>query len=103
MQQMLAARTPGLNFTRSGGDGVQESTVNVRGFSSMLNGNQPLIYVDGIRVYNSPADGGGSGGSALDHINPEDIESIEIIKGPAAEALYGSAAAAGVIQIVTKP
>lgn len=103
MQQMLSARTPGLNFTRQSGGLGAAASINIRGFSSISIGNQPLIYVDGIRVDNSLGDAGGSAGSALDDINPEDIESIEIIKGPAAEALYGSEAAAGVIQIVTKP
>ena len=116
MQQMLAARTPGLNFTRSSGGLGTGSSINIRGFSSILIGNQPLIYVDGIRVDNSfglgpengysdgggSRDSGGSGGSALDDINPEDIESIEIIKGPAAATLYGTEASAGVIQIITK-
>ena len=96
-------------------DGVvgQGSSINIRGFSSLQTLNQPLIYVDGIRVDNSFTlgpdngfdgfrDAGGSGGSALDDINPEDIESIEIIKGPAAATLYGTEASAGVIQIVTK-
>ena len=45
---------------------------------------------------------GGSGDSALDDINPDDIESIEVIKGPAAAKLYGTEASAGVIQIITK-
>ena len=113
MQQMLSARTPGLNFTRADGVIGSGSAINIRGFSSILIGNQPLIYVDGIRVDNSfglgPANGitgfrdaGGSGGSALDDINPEDIASIEIIKGPAAATLYGTEASAGVIQIITK-
>ncbi len=113
MQQMLSARMPGLNFTRSDGTLGAGSAINIRGFSSILIGNQPLIYVDGIRVDNSFGlgpdngfdgwrDAGGSGGSALDDINPEDIESIEIIKGPAAATLYGTEASAGVIQIITK-
>ena len=87
--------------------------ISPRRFSSILIGNQPIIYVDGIRVDNSFGlgpdngfagfrDAGGSGGSALDDINPEDIESIEIIKGPAAAKLYGIEASAGVIQIITK-
>ncbi|MCH8812920.1 MAG: carboxypeptidase-like regulatory domain-containing protein [Gemmatimonadetes bacterium] len=87
--------------------------ISPRRFSSILIGNQPIIYVDGIRVDNSfglgpdhGSDGlrnvGGSGGSALDDINPEDIESIEIIKGPEAAKLYGTEASAGVIQIITK-
>ena len=102
MQRMLSARTPGLNFTRQSGGLGAGSSINIRGFSSILIGNQPLIYVDGIRVDNSLGDAGASGGSALDHINPDDIESIEIIKGPAAETLYGSMASGGVIQITTK-
>ena len=61
-------------------------------------GNQPLIYLDGIRIDGATT----AAGSALDDINPDDIESIEIIRGPEAEALYGNKAAAGVIQIVTK-
>ncbi len=115
MQQMLSARTPGLNFTRAAGGVGVGSAINIRGFSSILIGNQPLIYVDGIRVDNSFSQGpenfnslfsvrdaGGMGSSALDDINPEDIESIEIIKGPAAATLYGTEASAGVIQIITK-
>ncbi len=115
MQQMLSARTPGLNFTRAAGGIGVGSAINIRGFSSILIGNQPLIYVDGIRVDNSFSQGpenfnslfsvrdaGGMGSSALDDINPEDIESIEVIKGPAAATLYGSEASAGVIQIITK-
>ena len=91
------------------------SSINIRGFSSIEIGNQPLIYVDGIRVdsfcslgpENFPGilngrDASGSGASALDDINPEDIESIEIIKGPAAATLYGTEASAGVIQITLK-
>ena len=89
------------------------SSPNIRGFSSILIGNQPLIYVDGRRVDNSfglgPDNGfdglrnvGGSGDSALDDINPDDIESIDVVKGPAAVKLYGTEASAGVIQIITK-
>ncbi len=92
---------------------VTPGSINIRGFSSILIGNQPLIFVDGIRVDNSfglgPDNGsagfrdmGRSGDSALDDINPDDIESIEIIKGPAAAKLYGTEASAGVIQIITK-
>ena len=115
MQQLLSARTPGLNFTRAAGGIGLGSSINIRGFSSVLIGNQPLIYVDGIRVDNSfglgpdnfvsffqTQDYTGVGASALDDINPEDIESIEVIKGPAAATLYGSEASAGVIQIITK-
>ncbi len=63
--------------------------------TALGDGPEPLIYLDGIRI-------GYTEGGVLDMLNPDDIESIEIIKGGAAEALYGSIAAGGVIQIVTK-
>src|SRR6185503_964208 len=69
----------------------------------------PLIYVDGVRGSNASDAGpdrrGSSGGrriNVLNDFNPADIESIEIIKGPAAATLYGTEASAGVIQIITK-
>src|SRR5690606_26118567 len=70
--------------------------------------DQPLIYVDGVRVDNDVAagptnQGYGSGSiSRLGDFNPDDIQSIEIIKGPAAATLYGTEASAGVVQIITK-
>src|SRR5207248_4534973 len=70
--------------------------------------NEPIIVVDGVRVDNVPnADGGlgASGGQApsrLNDLNPEDWESVEVVKGPSAAALYGTDAANGVIQIRTK-
>ena len=87
-------------------DGVREirglrSALPVRatpGSSATETGPKPLIYIDGVRV----ATAAGLAGSPLDDFDPNDIESIEIIKGGAALALYGSEAAAGVIQIVTK-
>ena len=91
--------------------------IRLRGNQSVTMSNQPIIYVDGIRMqstedpstYNLPysvAGGSGSGSSVtpspLNNINPNDIERIEIIKGSAATTLYGTEAAAGVIQIFTK-
>jgi TonB-linked SusC/RagA family outer membrane protein len=113
MQEMLSGRTPGLTYNRSGGVVGGGAPVNIRGFSSIILGNQPLIYVDGVRVdntynlgpdaqYAGYQDFAGSAGSALDDIDPNSIESIEVIKGPAAATLYGSEASAGVIQIITK-
>ena len=80
--------------------------MRIRGVSSITMGSQPLIYVDGIRVDNI-TDGGpnlrdGPQVSSLDDFSPDEIESIEIIKGPAAATLYGTEASAGVIQIITK-
>jgi TonB-dependent starch-binding outer membrane protein SusC len=75
--------------------------------------NEPLLIIDGVRAQNSaianpvgmggqPMGVGGQTTSRLNDINPEDIESVEILKGPAAAALYGTAAANGVIQITTR-
>ena len=110
MQDLLQGRTPGLAFNRTGGQIGEGSIIRIRGVSSFSLGSQPLIYIDGIRMDNStnlgpslPNTGSGqSGASALNDINPNDIASIEIIKGPAAATLYGTEASAGVIQIITK-
>ena len=77
--------------------GTQRRAINIRGFSSIEIGNQPLIYVDGMRVYDS-----GACDSLLDDVNPDDIETIEIVKGPAAVGLYGEEASAGAIVITLK-
>ena len=106
VQDMLTARTPGLSFSETSGQVGGGTTIRVRGVSSLSLGTQPLIYVDGVRVDNNasagPNIGDGSQSSSLNTFNPEDIESIEIIKGPAAATLYGTEASAGVIQIITK-
>ena len=120
MQELLSGRTPGLQFTRRTGNVGSGSGIRIRGIGSFALHTNPLIYIDGIRVNNSTnagprvEDGGfeglGSSPSAqnkgttsvLDDLNPDDIESIEIIKGPAAGTLYGTEASAGVIQIITK-
>ncbi len=73
------------------------SSINIRGFSSSQVGNQPLIYLDGVRLdycYSQRRD--------LADLDPADIESIEVLKAPAAVALYGEEASAGAIQITLK-
>ncbi len=115
MQELLSGRTPGLQFTRRTGNVGSGSPIRVRGVGSFQLATNPLIYIDGIRVNNSSSagpsvgEGGGTGlneqqgtSNVLDDLNPDDIESIEIIKGPAAATLYGTEASAGVIQIITK-
>jgi TonB-dependent SusC/RagA subfamily outer membrane receptor len=79
-----------------------DQKVVIRGFSSIELGNQPLIYIDGVRVESTVDDPATGRRSVLDELSPDDIESIEVIKGGAATRLYGEAAAAGVIQIKTK-
>jgi len=102
--ELMTARTPGLSLVSNSGQTGSASNVRIRGTSSLNAGNQPIYYVDGVRI-DAGTVGGNSlmqPGSALDFINPDDIESIEVIKGPAAATLYGAEAATGVIQIITK-
>ncbi len=104
IEEVLTGRIPGLYVTQSGGNvGFNGSKVRIRGVSSVGVPNDPIVYVDGIRV-NSAVTSYGSqqATSRLNDINPQDIESIEVIKGPAAATLYGTEASNGVIQIITK-
>ncbi|MQA92089.1 MAG: TonB-dependent receptor [Gemmatimonas sp.] len=110
VQDLLTGQAPGLDFAVSAGNIGAGSPIRVRGVSSLELGQQPLIYVDGVRVNNATdagpflGNGAASGGevSVLEDFSPDEIESIEIIKGPAAATLYGTEASAGVIQIITK-
>ena len=107
MQDLLTARTPSLRFTNLMGNVGAGSSITIRGVGSFSDArNDPLIYVDGVRVNNEsqagPITGEGGIVNVLNDFNPEEIESIEVIKGPAAASLYGTEASAGVIQIITK-
>jgi TonB-linked SusC/RagA family outer membrane protein len=104
--QLLTGRIPGVDVATPGGTIGSSARVRIRGASSLSLSNDPLLIVDGIRVENSASSStigvGGQVPSRFNDINPEDIEKIDILKGPAAGALYGTAAANGVIQITTK-
>jgi TonB-dependent starch-binding outer membrane protein SusC len=104
--QLLTAKTPGVTIAQSTGTSGEGARVRIRGANSMSLSNEPLLIVDGVRIDNTAESNsigvGGQTPSRLNDINPEDIESFEIVKGPAAAALYGTAAANGVIQITTK-
>jgi TonB-linked SusC/RagA family outer membrane protein len=107
ISQLLTGKAPGVTVATSGGTTGSASRIRIRGANSVSLSNEPLVIVDGARINNDIGGTGtlGVGGQAssrLNDINPDDIESIEIIKGPAAAALYGTAAANGVIQIHTK-
>lgn len=106
LSSILSSRIPGVTVQTSGGTTGTGSRVRIRGSNSINLSNEPLIIVDGARVNNSPSSASiGVGGqviSRLEDFNPEDIETFDVIKGPAASALYGTAAANGVIQITTK-
>jgi TonB-linked SusC/RagA family outer membrane protein len=104
---LINGRAPGVVITGGTGRAGTGTVVNIRGRSTLSLSQQPLIYIDGVRVNNEVGTGtvrnqGGNVVSRLDDIAPEDIESIEILKGPAAGTLYGTEAANGVIQIITK-
>jgi TonB-dependent starch-binding outer membrane protein SusC len=103
--EVLQSKVPGLTLMPGSGEAGTSTNYRLRGAGSLYAGNNPTIYVDGVRVQ-SRGQGNytvfGQTSSSLDAINPNDIESIEVIKGPAAATLYGAEAAAGVIQIITK-
>ena len=103
--QLLSGRAAGVQVVTTGETGGG-SRIRIRGQSSLSLNNQPVVIIDGVRVSgaagNSAIGVGGATPSRLDDINPEEIESIEIVKGPSAATLYGTEAAAGVINITTK-
>jgi len=105
VRDLIGTRVPGVAIMGGSGAVGSGSTIRIRGASSLSLANNPIVYVDGVRIESGirPDGGFSSGaGSRLDDFSPEDIESIEIIKGPAAATLYGTEAANGVIQIITK-
>jgi outer membrane receptor protein involved in Fe transport len=115
MDQLLQARAPGMSVMQGTGSAGAGAQIRLRGAVSVSQSNQPIIYIDGIRVRsegyrrNAPAAGTDFTGrstnvqsSPLNDLNPGDIDRVEIIKGAAASTLYGTEAAAGVIQIFTK-
>lgn len=105
MGQVLSGRSAGVQVVSGGGTG-QGSRIRIRGQGSLNLNNEPVVIIDGIRVSSAAGSSaigvGGSGPSRLDDINPEEIESIEVIKGPSAATLYGTEAASGVVNITTK-
>jgi TonB-linked SusC/RagA family outer membrane protein len=108
IQQLLNGRAPGVFVNPATGNVGTGARIRIRGASSLSLSNEPLIYVDGVRVYSAAATGpinqgfGSTSISRINDINPDDIESVEVIKGPAAATLYGTEASNGVIQIITK-
>src|SRR5258705_6444752 len=103
----LAGKVPGVDIRGGQGEPGADASIQIRGVSS-FNGGEPLIVVDGIPYSNNlvntgnPFTQGGTYGSGFADLDPNDIESINILKGAAAAALYGSRAANGVLLITTK-
>ncbi len=104
----LQGKVSGVNITSTAGAPGSSSRVVIRGGSSITGSNQALIVVDGVPIDNSSILGGGSTLSSVDFgnrgndINPDDIESVTVLKGPGATALYGSRASNGALIITTK-
>ena len=113
VMEILQARSPGVQIQAGSGTPGTASDIRIRGASS-LTVTRPVVYIDGIRISTAglgnfdpsgqglSGNSGGQGANAWDLVDPSSIESIEIIKGPAASTLYGADAAGGVIQIITK-
>ena len=91
LEDVLQGRTSGVTIAANSGQPGSSEQVRVRGTTS-INSSDPLYVVDGV-----PLDGGG-----LDYLNPADIESVEVLKDAASQAIYGARAAAGVILVTTK-
>jgi TonB-linked SusC/RagA family outer membrane protein len=103
----LQSKVAGVNISTASGAPGASTRIIMRGISSLGGSNQPLFIVDGVPVSNSSSgstsiNGGTDFGNKANDINPEDIESITVLKGAAGTALYGSRAANGVIVITTK-
>src|SRR6187401_492199 len=103
----LAGKVPGVDIRGGQGAPGAAARIQIRGVSS-FNGGEPLIVVDGIPYSNNlvntsnPFSGGGTYGSGFGDLDPNDIETINILKGAAAAALYGPRAANGVLVMTTK-
>lgn len=101
----LQGKASGVNIVRSSGDPGAGSYIQIRGQSTITGNLQPLIILDGVPISNSSLGGGVDGvvqQSRLNDINPNDIESVEILKGASAAAIWGTRAANGVMVITTK-
>lgn len=102
MAEVLQGREPGVIVQQTGGMAGEGANILIRGGSSLSQANQPIIYVDCVRINSEGGQGGVGAASRLNDINPEAIARIEVLKGAAAATLYGTEASNGVIQIFTK-
>ena len=114
MINSLAGKTAGVQISRSASGLGGSVKMSIRGNRSVNGDNQPLYVIDGVPINSSSNDqtattiggnndgGNRDGGDGISNLNPDDIESMNILKGPAAAALYGSSAANGVVVITTK-
>ena len=105
VSQLLTGKTPGVQVIQSSGNAGGGFRFHMRSGGGLYGTGQPVIYVDGVRVNDVEIEGfgvGGQGYSTLSSLNPDDIENVEIIKGAAGGALYGTSGSNGVVLITTK-
>lgn len=98
LDQVLQGRAAGVYVTQNSGQPGGGVSVNIRGINTISGGSEPLYVIDGVQVMGTT----GPATNALSGINPNDIESYEILQGPTATAVYGSRAGNGVVVITTK-
>ena len=106
LSEMLSSRAAGVYVKTGSGSSAGGSRIRVRGSSSPSLANEPIIYVDGVRINSDPQSLSFANNqqvpSRFNDINPDEIESIDVLKGPSASTMYGTEAANGVILITTK-
>ncbi|MDF1549144.1 MAG: SusC/RagA family TonB-linked outer membrane protein [Bacteroidales bacterium] len=109
IEEALTGQVTGLQISSTGGQPGAATKMNIRGITSMSGSSQPLVVVDGFPLSEVNTSAGGAGGEAfgvqigaMSYINPDDIESIEVLKDASATAIYGNRGANGVIMITTK-
>lgn len=105
VSQLLGGKIAGVKINASSGNAASGVRFDMRSGGGLNGNGQPVIYLDGVRIDNSTIEGFGVGGQStgiLSTLNPEDIESIDILKGPASAALYGTSGSNGVVLIKTK-
>jgi TonB-dependent SusC/RagA subfamily outer membrane receptor len=105
VSQLINGKVAGVNVEQASGNVGGGIRFNVRSGGGLNGDEQPVIYVDGVRIDNSEFEGravGGQGISMLADLNPEDIETIEVLKGPAGASSYGTSGSNGVVLITTK-
>lgn len=102
--QLITGKVAGVQITSNSGEPGGQSSIRIRGGTSVNASNEPLYVIDGVPIDNAPHNPGGfsSGRNPLNFLNPNDIETFTVLKDASATAIYGSRGANGVIIITTK-
>src|SRR6185369_422507 len=104
--EAISARVAGVYIKTTSGSSIGGARIRIRGSSSRSLANEPIVYVDGVRINTDPQALAWSANqqmpSRFDDIDPDQIENIVVLKGPSASTMYGTEAANGVILITTK-